>query len=154
MTADCCEIAFMNVTTLELQPTFDGLSEAWKNGDGVAFADWCTEDVDFINILGMHVHGRSAVAELHDKIFQGPYKDSTVRFTIQDVRNISPDSVLVIAPGNVDVPSGSVKGIVSTVASILLTRDGDRWKIANFQNTRREATQSDHLAIMRDVFKE
>lgn len=138
----------------ELEQTFSGLSEAWKTGDGSAFADWCTDDVDFINILGMHVHGRSAVAELHDRIFQGPYKDSTVRFTIENVRSIAPDSVLVIAPGQVDVPAGPVKGIVSTVASILLLRDGDRWKIASFHNTRREATQADHLAIMRDVFKD
>ena len=140
--------------TGELQATFDGFSEAWKNGDGAALADWCTEDVDFINILGMHVTGRPAVAELHNKIFTGPYKDSTVTFTIESVRSIAPNAVLVIAPGRVDVPAGPVKGIVSAVASILLMRDGDRWKIANFHNTRREATQADHLAIMRDAVKE
>ena len=138
----------------ELQATFDGVSEAWKNGDGAGFAEWCTDDVDFVNILGMHVKGRPAVAELHNKIFSGPYKDSTVTFTIESVRTIAPNAVLVIAPGRVDVPAGPVKGIGSTVASILVIRDGDRWKIANFHNTRREATQPDHLAIMRDAVKE
>ena len=142
------------VTSQDLQATFDGLSEAWKKGDGAGWAEWCTDDVDFINILGMHVKGRPAVAELHNKIFSGPYKDSTVTFTIESVRTISPNAALVIAPGCVDVPAGPVKGIVSTVASILLVRDGDRWKMANFQNTRREATQPDHLAIMRDAVTE
>ncbi len=144
----------IDTTLQELQSTLDGLSTAWKDGDGIAFAGCCTEDVDFINILGMHVKGRPAVAELHNTIFRGPYKDSTVKFTIESARTIAPDAVLVIAPAHVDIPAGPVKGIVSTVASILLTRDGTRWYIANFHNTRREATQGDHLAIMRDAVKD
>lgn len=137
----------------ELQVTFDGLSEAWRKGDGAAFADWCTDDVDFINILGMHVKGRPAVADLHNKIFSGPYKGSTVKFSIESVRTIAPNAVLVVAPARVDIPSGPVKGIVATVASVLLMHSNGGWKVANFQNTRREATESDHLAIMRDAVK-
>lgn len=133
----------------EVQTLFAGLSDAWKNGDGAAFADWCTDDVDFINLLGIHVRGRRAVVEIHEKIFLGPYKDSTVEFNIESVRRISPDAVLVIAPSRIDAPSGPVKGIILSIASVLLVREGDQWKMANFHNTRREATQRDHLAIMR-----
>ena len=92
-----------------LQATFASLSDAWKDGDGAAFAECCTEDVDFINLLGMHVKGRRAVAELHEKIFSGPYKGSTVAFTIESVRTISPSASLVIAPSRLDIPSGPVK---------------------------------------------
>ena len=137
-----------------LRAPLDGFSEAWKNGDGVALAQCCTEDVDFINILGMHVKGRAAVAELHNKILSGPYKDSTVTLTIESVRTIAPNAVLVVTPALVDIPAGPVKGTVSTVASILFARTGDQWKIAHFQNTRREATQLDHIAIMADAVKD
>ncbi len=143
----------VDATEQGLQATFASLSAAWKNGDGAAFAECCTEDVDFINLLGMHVKGRDAVAELHEKIFRGPYKDSTVAFTIESVRIVSPSAVLVIAPSRIDIPSGSVKGIVLSIASILLVRDDDRWKLANFHNTRREATEADHLAIMREAVR-
>ena len=68
-------------TTQGIRATFASLSDAWKKGDGAAFSECCTEDVDFINLLGMHVKGRRGVAELHEKIFRGPYKDSTVEFT-------------------------------------------------------------------------
>ena len=139
----------MTAAIEELQPTFDALSEAWKNGDGKAFAQWCTDDVDFINLLGMHVKGRDAVADLHEKIFHGPYQGSTVAFTIESVRAIAPDTVLAIVPSRIDAPTGPVKGTVLSIASILLVRDGERWKLANFHNTRREATERDHLAIMR-----
>lgn len=142
-----------DATTQGIQATFATLSDAWKNGDGVAFAECCTEDVDFINLLGVHVKGRRAVAELHEKIFRGPYKDSTVEFTIQSVRFVSPTASLVIAPSRIDVPSGPVKGVVLSIASILFVRDDDRWKLVNFHNTRREATQADHLAIMRDAVR-
>ncbi len=139
--------------TQGIAETFERLSDAWKNGDGEAFAQCCTEDVDFINLLGMHVKGRRAVAELHDKIFRGPYKDSTVAFTIASVRAISPNAVLAIAPSQIDIPSGPVKGIVLAVASVLLVRNGDGWKLANFHNTRREATEADHLGIMREAVR-
>jgi uncharacterized protein (TIGR02246 family) len=129
-------------TTRGIQATFASLSSAWKKGDGAAFSEWCTEDVDFINLLGMHVN---------EKIFRAPYKDSTVEFTIQSIRFISPGASLVIAPSRLDVPSGPVKGIVLSIASILFVRDDDCWKVASFHNTRREATQADHLAIMRDA---
>jgi len=142
----------MNEATSQgIEATFAGLSDAWRNADGAAFAECCTEDVDFINLLGMHVKGRHAVTELHEKIFRGPYKDSTVAFTIESVRSISPNAVLVIAPSRIDLPSGPVKGIVLSIASILFVRDGDDWKLANFHNTRREATEAHHLAIMREA---
>lgn len=137
-----------------IQATLASLSDAWKNGDGVAFSECCTEDVDFINLLGMHIKGRSSVAELHEKIFRGPYKDSTVEFTIQSVRFISPEASLAIAPSRLDVPSGPVKGSVSSIASILFVRDEGGWKLANFHNTRREATQADHLTVMRGAVRD
>ena len=138
-----------DATTQQLETTFTALSDAWKNGDGEAFAQCCTNDVDFINLLGMHAKGRRTVAELHEKIFRGPYEGSTVAFDIESVRMIAPDAALAIVTSRLDIPSGPVKGIVSSIASVLLVRDGDRWRLANFHNTRREATQSDHLSIMR-----
>ena len=138
-----------NTTLQQLETTFTALSEAWQNGDGEAFVEWCTEDVDFVNLLGMYVKGRRAVANLHDKIFRGPYKDSTVAFTIERIRVITPNSVLAIVPSRIDIPSGPVKGIVLSIASVLLTLNGNRWMVASFHNTRREATQKDHLSIMR-----
>lgn len=135
----------------ELETTLAALSDAWKRGDGEGFAQWCTDDVDFINLLGMHVKGRAAVVEIHEKIFHGPYKDSRVTFTLESVRRISPNVALAIVPSRIDAPSGPVKGVVLSVATIVLVRDGDRWKVAHFHNTRREATQTDHLSIMRET---
>ena len=133
-----------------IRRALDELTTAWNRGDGEAFAAVCTADVDFINILGMHVKGRGPVAELHDKIFKGPYLDSTLAFSVDKVRPLSNDAVLAIVPGELQIPSGPVQGVVKTVATVLFVRDGSEWRVASFQNTRREATQQNHSAIMRD----
>jgi uncharacterized protein (TIGR02246 family) len=121
----------------------DALEIAWKDSDGDAFAAACTADVDFVNILGMHVRGRAEVSALHDKIFKGPYAGSTVRFSIDRIRIVSEDWVLAIVPGNVDIPDGPARGRVTTVATVLLKREGAQWSIASFHNTRRESTVAD-----------
>lgn len=134
-----------------IQPALDALTTAWNRGDGEAFAAACTADVDFVNLLGMHAQGRAAVAAMHDKIFKGPYLDSTLAFSVDKVRPISNDAVLAIVPGELQIPSGPVQGVVRTVATVLFVRDGSEWRVASFQNTRREATQQNHAAIMRDT---
>jgi uncharacterized protein (TIGR02246 family) len=136
-----------------IRTTLDALSEAWRHGDGVAFADWCTDDVDFINLLGMYVKGRAAVVAVHEKIFKGPYANSTVVFDIEHVRPLSDDLLVVISPSRLDIPAGPVKGIVLSIATLLFVRDGERWKIASFHNTRREATATDHIAVMSEVLR-
>lgn len=131
-----------------IQPAIDALNAAWNRGDGNAFAARCTADVDFINLLGMHVQGRGAVAGIHEKLFKGPYAGSTLTFSIEHVRPVSPDAVLAIVPGELQIPSGPVQGLVRTVATALFVREGAEWYVASFQNTRREATQANHSAIM------
>jgi len=136
-----------------IRATFDDLEAAWARGDGAAFAAKCTPDVDFINLLGMYAKGREAVTAMHEKIFNGPYAGSTLQFSIEHVRQLSDDMLLVITPGELQIPSGPVQGIVRTVATILLVRNGPNWEVASFHNTKREATQAGHTAVMLETFR-
>ncbi len=102
----------------------------------------------------MHVHGQPAVSALHDRLFKGPYAGSTVRFSIDNLRPISADALLAIVPGDVQIPAGPARGSVKTVATVLVTRDGNEWKIASFHNTKRESTPADLTAILVDAHAE
>jgi hypothetical protein len=62
--------------------------------------------------------------------------------------------LLAIVPSRVEVPSGPVKGIVAAIATVLLVRGDDRWRVASFHNTRRESTLPDHLSIMRKAVED
>ncbi len=139
-------------TALEaIQPVIAKLEEAWRKGDSTAWSAACTPDVDFVNLLGMYVTGRDAVTAMHERIFKGPYLNSKVAFTPQHVRSLSDDAVLAIVPNAVQVPSGPVAGTVSCIATMLFVRGDDGWYVASFHNTKREATQPNHTAIMAET---
>lgn len=137
-----------NALNTSLQSALDEAGAAWKAGDGYAFAALCEEDVDFINLLGMHLNNRIAVAEIHNTIFRGPYAGSTLEIAVDRIRPVGDDAALVVAPMTLRIPSGPVAGTVNTIATILYVRNGGRWSIASFHNTRREATQANHHDVM------
>jgi uncharacterized protein (TIGR02246 family) len=139
------------VTSESISPTIDALNAAWNSADPVAFSEQCVEDVDFINLLGMHAKGRAAVARMHDVILRGPYANSTLRFSIEGVRVLSPEAVVAIVPGDLRVPAGPVAGTILTVATVVFVRHGAGWRVANFQNTKRESTQANLISIMADT---
>ena len=134
-----------------IEPTLRALEEAWGRGEGSAWAAKCTPDVDFINLLGMYVKGGPAVAEIHERIFHGPYAGSTLKFDIEHVRRLADDQILAIVPGELQIPAGPVKGLVRTVATMLFMRVDGVWLLASFHNTKREATEPDHTRIMTDA---
>ncbi len=136
-----------------IEPSLRALEDAWNRGDGAAWGEKCTGDVDFINLLGMYVKGRALVAAMHEKIFQGPYKGSTLKFTAEQASALSNDAVLAIVPAELQIPQGAVKGFVRTVATMVFVRNEGEWLVSHFHNTKREATEPDHTAIMANVFK-
>ncbi|HEY6449540.1 MAG TPA: SgcJ/EcaC family oxidoreductase [Candidatus Cybelea sp.] len=139
------------VAVRSIEPTLRALEGAWSRGDGSAWAQKCTEDVDFINLLGIYVKGRDAVVGMHDKIFKGPYAGSKLKLVVEHVRVLSEDKLLALVASELQIPEGPVKGIVRTIATVLIVRDENDWLVASFHNTKREATQADHTAIMLDA---
>jgi len=131
-----------------VQSTIDALNAAWNRGDGSAFSAQCTEDVDFINLLGQRVTGRAGVARLHETILNGPFAGSTLTFSIEDVRIVSDDAIVAIVPGELEIPAGPVKGHLSTVATMLFMRENKGWRLASFHNTKRESTEPRFSQVM------
>lgn len=130
---------------------FEQVCDVWKKGDGAAFAALCTEDCDFINLLGMYSHDRATIAELHRRIFAGPYAGSTLTVTPERSEWLADGVILAQVPNELRIPSGPVQGIVRCIASVVVVRDGPSWRMRCFHNTRREVTQAQHSAIMLDA---
>ena len=131
-----------------VRATIDALNAAWNRGDATAFSAHCTEDVEFINLLGLHVSGRAGVTRLHETIFKGPFADSTLTFSVEEIRIVSDDAIVAIVPGEMDIPAGPVKGHLSTVATMLLIRENTGWLLASFANTKRTSTEPRHNSVM------
>ena len=131
-------VSFQRIFALEIadkeviSSTINQYVEAWNDHAGAGFADNFLVDSDFINIFGMHFHGRDENQKRHDKIHDTFLKDSI--FTIRDVeyRQVKADVVLAFVEWEVNVnPEKKMKGIFS---HLFIKEDGN-WKIAFTQNT-------------------
>lgn len=115
------------------------LTTAWNTADAKAFAAQFTADADFVNIFAMHGVGRDAIAQGHQTIFDTIYKGSTNRFTVKAVRRLNDDIAIAHISARLQVPSGPLAGELAALATAVLVRDGDAWRIVAFHNTREQA---------------
>ena len=111
------------------------LENAWNTADGSAFVAPFAEDADFVNVLGMHVRGRDAIAAGHDQIFRTVYAGSRVSYRVEGARLLRPDVALAHVQAALEVPGGPMAGHHEARYSMVLTRDGGEWRIASFHNT-------------------
>jgi uncharacterized protein (TIGR02246 family) len=112
------------------------LSESWQRGDGAAFGAPFAEDAEYITATGDHLHGRQAIAELHQRIFDGIFKNSRLGGQLKTMRCISPDVVLVQSVGGI-LFAGEADSAVEPngIATTVIAKQEGTWRIVSFQNT-------------------
>jgi uncharacterized protein (TIGR02246 family) len=114
------------------------LGEAWGR-DGAAFAATFTEDADFVDVLGGHIHGREAIAQSlqdgFDTFMAGTRlsepQERTVRFPL-------PHVAVVVTSGNC-VLRGEASRCRPEDLSIqtkVAVKRNDQWLFTTFQNNR------------------
>lgn len=121
-----------------LEAIVRGLQEAWNAGDGDAFARPFAEAADFVNIYGMHARGREAIAAGHRHIFGTVYRGSEIAYAVAGARLLRDDVALVHVNARLRLPAGAAgpaAGEVVALPSLVLTREGDGWRIQSFHNT-------------------
>lgn len=109
------------------------LETGWNTKSGVAFAKPFAEDADYVVINGNYFKGREAIATAHQRIFDTVFKDTTITLTVKQVRFLRPDVAVVLASGHRDAPTKELTQ--SAVMSFIMTKEGQVWTIAAFQNT-------------------
>ncbi len=113
------------------------LYEAWGEGDADAFAALFTEDADYVTFDGSLSKGRQAIADIHRPLFEGFMKGSRLTGQTTAVRFLAPNVALVHSKGavlrkNQRRPSRRALSVQTNV----VVRQGDRWLLTAFQNTR------------------
>lgn len=116
---------------------------AWNAGDAQAWCKDHTPDAAFVNILGMHFHGRDANANRHAELFAGIFKDS--RLALRDLNVRVFDNATAMADAELDLtgfrrlPPGirpSIgNGVLRTRMHYVLIHAAGRWQIVFSQNT-------------------
>jgi len=115
----------------------DRLSEAWNAGDGAAFGEPFAADADFVAIRGDHHHGRDAIGQGHQALFETIYQGSTVEYGLRHAQALANGVILVLARGALTAPGGPLAGEHTSTISLVLVRPGQEadWQISLFHNT-------------------
>ena len=112
--------------------------EAWAKRDMSAFRAMLTEDCDWVNIVGMHWHGRDEVTEMHRVLLEGRYKGVNLHTLSHEESEIATDVALVVQRSQLDdftTPDGHlVKGLQNMGLMILVKREG-KWLIRASENS-------------------
>lgn len=120
--------------------TLNRLAEAWNVGDADAYGAEFTQDATYVVFNGELLRGRSAIADVHRFLFEGPLRGSRMAAPQQEattLRFLRPELAHLVTTGAV-LPDGQAEVTAdrrSIVSYVLVDEDG-AWKVAAFQNTR------------------
>ena len=111
---------------------------AWNTHDMNVLGSITTDDVDFVNVAGLHWKGRDQVVKEHAERHKVRFKNSVMVSRAVGVQFLRPDMALVhidwVTHGDLDFdfkPWPPRKGIFSW----LVLKSGGDWKIRAVQNT-------------------
>lgn len=113
------------------------LSDSWERGDGEAYGKLFSEDAQYVTAPGERLHGRKAIANSHQRIFDTFFKGTRLGrdYPIR-TRELRPDVVLVEAAGSVLFPGEREQSVAPNgLMTLVLAKEDTGWRIVSFQNT-------------------
>ena len=111
------------------------LTDAWREGDGEAWADAFVEDADFTVWFGMSLKGKEQIAWGHQLIFDSFYANTVFELDATQIRFLGDDVAIVHLQGSVLEAGQEPSAEPDAVPIAVLNRIDDTWKIVAFQNT-------------------
>ena len=111
--------------------------DAWNRHDGHALAQIMANDVDFVTVGAMWLHGREDFEKYHARLLSGRFNQSTVTLLQTAVRFLRPDVAIVhwswkiVGDRNVDVTSRQPRYGMMTM--VVEKRSGS-WLVVASQN--------------------
>lgn len=116
-------------------------NDAWNRGDATAYSRQFAADGTFTNIRGQFFTGHAAFLKQHEVIFQGIFKNTTVRQDIVSLKFIEPGVAVVetltsvsglaqTSPGTATDSEGRLR---TRLLQVIARRSG-RWEIVAYHN--------------------
>jgi uncharacterized protein (TIGR02246 family) len=118
------------------------LMKGWNAKSGAEFAKPFAEDADYVVINGMKLKGRAAIDKGHQYIFDTIYQNSTMSLAAESIRFLRADVAVVHVFGTLEDGIGESKQTGSARITLVMTKTGERWEIAAFQNTQIAANET------------
>lgn len=116
----------------------DNCAASWAAGDADRMFEMATDDVEWVNIVGMHWRGKADVVSAHrlylNTMFRGV--PLTLR-VVETIRSVGPDVVIAVvrwSVGQFSPPDGSVVPAADDRMTLVFRRTADGLKLAHGAN--------------------
>ncbi len=115
------------------------MREAWVKHDMKTWTSYMTEDVQWVNIVGMWWHGKDEVFRAHDAYHRTIFKNRS--FPPPDtiiLRHVAPDTVIANIEGMTGAftsPSGVYRPAARNILTEVFVKHDGHWLLTAGQNT-------------------
>lgn len=114
---------------------FARLEQAWNDGDGNAYGAPFTGNAQFVTIRGDAHHGSAAIGAGHEAVLASIYRDSKVRYSVNQSASLAEGCVLALVEATLDAPGGPLAGTHRSTITAVLVDEAGAWRIRAFHNT-------------------
>jgi uncharacterized protein (TIGR02246 family) len=124
---------------VQIESVINALAESWNRHDMTLFGAQFADDADFVNVLGMHWHGRPLIEEQHAAVHRTIFRNSMLKILEHSVRPLTPDVVLAHIQwemtGHESPPGVPFEKVRHGVMTGVFVEREERWVIGAMQNT-------------------
>jgi uncharacterized protein (TIGR02246 family) len=113
-------------------------SAAWATHRGEELAKLISDDVDFVNVGAIWLHGKSDFAKYHSRILSGRLGTSTITPLAEDVRFLGVDLAFVRWSWRIDGEkdsNGDATPVRYGLMTLVARRQHRKWQVIAGQNT-------------------
>ena len=111
--------------------------EAWNGHDADVLSALLSEDIEWVNIVGMYWRGRVAVTHAHAAFHAHMFRETPMRAEDVALRALAPDvatAVITVAMGDFTSPDGRLYSGTHDRLSLVLARRDGHWVIVHGHN--------------------
>jgi uncharacterized protein (TIGR02246 family) len=114
------------------------MCDAWNKHDGHEMAKVMADDVDFVTVATVYLHGRADFEKFHVRLMSGRFKDSTMEPLQTTARFLRPDMAVVhwswkiAGDKNFD---GTARPPRFGMMTLVVEKRGGAWQVVVAQNT-------------------
>lgn len=116
-----------------IRKVLSAFAVSWNAADVDGFGRLFSPDADFVVITGKVLKGRAEIQSHHAALLAQQYKGSELAWTPTDVRFVRADVALAHVATEISFDAGKERR--TSVALVILAKQGGQWLIESVQNT-------------------
>jgi len=110
-------------------------ADAWNRHDMDDLVSLFDEDASFVNVVGMHMHGRDEIRQAHATVHAGTYRNSRIVVEVEDARELAPDVIVAHAHTELEGDERLPGEVRRSLLTLVIHRGKEGWGVAAAQNT-------------------